>query len=603
MNPVLFFLKQVLTRFNAMTFNQKVVVGTLTCATIFAGVYIWQQAGHDYDVLYSNLTLPDAAAAVAKLKANKVPYELADGGTTILVPRDQKNQMVLETASDLQSDQVVSLAKIPPVLQGEVQDEWIKKLNTDAVAQAIQSIQGIKHAHVIISEPKETVFTEEKQDSSASVMLIVTPGFRLNEAMVKTIKNLVVHAVAGMKPENVSIADNMGNSLDASTGGGLGLANGMTLQEQRRRTYEEYLKKKVQSILDPIVGKENAVVSVTAQMNFDESESRVERVLPANDANPKDTVQVQNANGSAMPLPSPTGVVLSEQEQTEEYKGTKPDASAKGEPGVASNVMPSYQAEENNNGKNGKDYKFQKRTVNYAESREERATVHASGNLERLTVGIAINKVLTNRDKDELKELIANAAGLDFNRGDSVDVKGFAFSDSPVSTQKEYMKLFRESQQQQLILNLLYGLLLLALGGGALFVVYRMVNQNTNIDALWHNLETPPTPASLLPPGGKLLPPSASGKLIYQTADGDLIPVAPNPLGYGGLTIPDSSEDEADEPYPDSSAPSLRPSEELLKLLPPSDPDMEYIKQTLRDIIMADPEDCARLLVGYMKEY
>jgi flagellar M-ring protein FliF len=601
MNPVLFFLKQVLIRFTAMSFNQKVVVGTLLIATILAGTYIWQQASHDYDVLYSNLTLPDAAAAVAKLKANKVPYELADGGTTILVPRDQKNQMVLETASDLQSDQVVSLAKIPPVLQGDVQEEWIKKLNTDAIAQAIQSIQGIKHAHVILSEPKETVFTEEKQDSSASVMLIVTPGFRLNEGMVKTIKNLVVHAVAGMKAENVSIADNMGNSLDASTGGGLGLSGGMTLQEQRRRTHEEYIKKKVQGILDPIVGKENAVVSVAAQMNFDESESHVERVLPANDTNSKDTVALQNTNGTTLPLPSPTGVVLSEQEQTEEYKGQKPDPSAKGEPGVASNVMPSYQGEDTQT-KEGKDYKFQKRTVNYAESREERATVHASGVLERLTIGIAINKVLTNRDKEELKELIASATGLDFNRGDSVDVKGFAFSDSPESTQKEYMKLFKESQQQQLILNMLYSLLLLALGGGALFVVYRIINQNTNIDALWHKLEAPPTPASLLPPGGKLLPPSASGKLIYQTADGELIPVAPNSLGYNALPSVDLSDEEPMEAYEEPNK-AIRPSDELLKLLPPNDPDMEYMKQTLRDIITADPEDCARLLVGYMKEY
>lgn len=618
LNSFLFFFAQLFERIKAMPFNQKILVGTLIVTLVFAGVFFWNQTSNDYDVLYSNLSLPDAAAAVAKLKANKTSYKLADGGTTILVPRQQKNQLVLETANELTGEQTVSLGKIPPVLQGDIQDEWIRKLNTDAIAEAIKSVQGIKYAHVIVSEPKETVFAEEKTPPTASVMLIVDPGFRLNENHVKTIKNLVVHAVSGMTPDNVTIADNYGNSLEA---GSMGMAanGGLTFQDQRRRLTEEHLRKKITTMLEPLVGKENAVVSVACQMNFDESQSNVRKVLPAELAPDKpagagaggDTTVAVNPNANTKP---PTGVVLSEQEQVEEYSGKKPQGPG-GEPGVASNVLPSYQQQDAQaQGKEDeKDYRFQKKTVNYAESREERTTIHAPGVVERITVGVMLNRVLTTKERDELKELIANAAGLDTNRGDSVDVKGFQFTSEANAAQKEYLKLYQQSQTQNLILNLLYALVLLALGGAALYTAYRLLGRGEwTVDAIWHNLDSPPVPASQLPPGGKLLPPSPSGKMVYQTADGALIPVVPpsvaadalGALGAGdvpsyGAILPPGMGGDDDM----TGAGGLSPSESLLKMLPATDPDIEFIKSSLREIIEQDPEDAARMLLGYMREY
>ncbi|MGG2382970.1 hypothetical protein, partial [Salmonella enterica] len=90
---------------------------------------------------------------------------------TILVPRTKKNELVLATANELTGENTVNLAKIPPVLQGDIQKEWIKKLNTLEIAGILSSIQGIKHAQVIVTQPEHSVFSDDSQPVTASVML------------------------------------------------------------------------------------------------------------------------------------------------------------------------------------------------------------------------------------------------------------------------------------------------------------------------------------------------------------------------------------------------------------------------------------------------
>src|SRR5688500_3193225 len=115
-------------RWQLLSFNQRVLLGTLLGAMILSTFFIFQRTNDDYDILYDNMSLPDAAAAVEKLKGMHEPYRLANGGHTILVPRAKKNELVLATANELTGENTINLAKIPPVLQGDVQKEWIKKL-------------------------------------------------------------------------------------------------------------------------------------------------------------------------------------------------------------------------------------------------------------------------------------------------------------------------------------------------------------------------------------------------------------------------------------------------------------------------------------------
>lgn len=509
-------------RWSMISFTQKIMVGTLLLALLIAGVFVFYQANDDYAILYSNMSVPDAAATVAKLKEMKVPFKVGDNGTTILVPRSQKNQLVLETAAELTSEQTINLSKIPPVVQGDVQKEWIKKINTQEITSVLKTIQGIKNAQVIVSTPEHNVFEEEDQPVTASVMLTVEPGFRLHDEQVKVIKNLVSHSVPGLKPEDVAIADNTGNPLE---GPGLNAASGSSDADKRQKTFEEKTAKKIMGILTPVVGKGNAVVSVSAMLNFDQSEAEIHRVIPL--------------GGTSE---SPTGLAVSTQNQVEEYSGEKKAASG-GAAGIESNV-PSYQAT-GPNGSKDSNYKMTKTTTNFTNSEEHKKVVYAPGQVERLTVAVVLNKVLTAKETEEIRELVANAAGIDESRGDAVDIKGFQFSQSPDSAEDQLSAASKAAQEQAFYLQLAsYGAVLI-LGLAALFIFY---------------------------------------SLFKKPAEGEIV-----------------QDDEQYEQFLDEE-PALLEDTPIPVIEARLDPEIEHMREAINNLVVEDPSEVARVLMTYMKE-
>ncbi|MGE0201014.1 MAG: flagellar basal-body MS-ring/collar protein FliF [Candidatus Melainabacteria bacterium] len=519
-------LKNFQSRWDMLNFNQKIVVGTLILALLFSTGFFFQQANDDYTVLYSNLSLPDAAAIAAKLKEQRSQFRLADNGTTILVPTKQKNNLVLDTANELTSDQPINLDKIPPVVQGDVQREWIKKMNTQSISLILKSIRGIKNAQVIISQPEHNVFIEEQDPVKASVMLTVEPGFRLHDEQVKVIKNLVAHAVPGLMPVNVAIADNSGNVLEGA--GAVG-PNGQTDADLRQKSYEDKVSKKVLGILTPVVGKGNAVVSVSAILNFDQAESQIHRVIPA--------------GGSSE---APTGVAVSAQTETEEYAGgVKPEGGAVGmESNIPEPGPVSYPGNDTTGGKKNDKYTRTKSTTNFSNSEESKKVVYAPGTVERLTVAVVLNKVLTAKDTEEIRELVENAAGIDPSRGDSIDIKGFQFSAIPKDKEEELNAAAKLAEEHALYLQIGSIVAVLILGITALIVFYL---------------------------------------LFKKPADGELMEEAPE---YGFLQ-------ETDQLIEDTPIPMIEAR---------LDPEIEHMRESINNMIEEDASEAARVLVTYMKE-
>lgn len=519
------FFEDFLDRWGQLSFNQKILIGTLIVGLILSTFFVFQHTNDDYDILYDNMSLPDAAAAVEKLKGMHEPYRLANDGHTIMVPRGKKNELVLATANELTSENTINLAKIPPVLQGDVQKEWIKKLNTQSIEGILTSITGIKHAQVIVTMPEHSVFSDEAVPVTASVMLMVEPGFRLHDEQVKVIKNLVSHAVPGLTAENVAIADNMGNSLQ-------GPASAVTMGGQneadiRQKAYEDKIAKKVLGILTPVVGKENAVVSVTAMLNFDQAESEINRVIPS--------------GGSS---DAPTGLAVSQQVDNEEYSGDKPKSDS-GQPGVATNSAPQYQGSGAKNKETS--YKHQKTTTNFTNSEEHKKIIYAPGTVERLTVAVVLNKVLTGKETQEIRELVENAVGIDTARGDSVDIKGFQFSAPPKDAEAEISQAARSTQQQNFYLQLASLIAMVLLGLASLFIFYN---------------------------------------LFKKPVDGELVEEL-------------ETYDNYDQP---SSMPAMLEEGNFPALETKMDPEVEHMKNSINSLIEEDPSEAARVLLTYMKE-
>src|SRR5918911_1700804 len=156
--------------------------------------------GPDSAVAFSGLSNDDEAAVVQKLKDAKIPYELHDGGT-IRVPSGQVQEARLATAG-------MGLGGKPPAGSGfELfnqpsfgQTEFTQKVNyqralESELARSIDQMEAIESSRVHLVIPQPTLFTSQQKDATASVILKLRPGRRLDSAQARSISNLIAGSV------------------------------------------------------------------------------------------------------------------------------------------------------------------------------------------------------------------------------------------------------------------------------------------------------------------------------------------------------------------------------------------------------------------------
>jgi len=124
------------------------------------------------------------------------------------------------------------------------------------LARLIRKIDSVNNAQVFISIPEQTMFARDKRPVTATVQVQLDEGKTLDNMKVKTITNLLLGAVQGLEPENISITDTDGNVYSSIIGG----ANDALSKVEEN---DKYMQKKVAAQLDRLVGKGNYVVTVS----------------------------------------------------------------------------------------------------------------------------------------------------------------------------------------------------------------------------------------------------------------------------------------------------------------------------------------------------
>lgn len=391
-----------------LTLRQKIIIGSSAAVLIIGLVVLILLAGRPhYSPLYTNLNSEDAAAIVNKLKELNVPYQLADAGSTILVPSEKVYELRLQLAS----------AGLP---QGggvgfEIFDrtsytitEMVQKVNyrralEGELARTISQFDQIERAKVHLAIPSPELYIEEEKEPTASVVLKLKPGKTLSEEQIRGIIHLVSRSVEGLKMENIDVIDFKGNVLsEAVTLGKPTAEKKLTLtQMEAERNYENYLKKEIQSMLEKILGPNKAVARVKATLNFDERKIESE---------------------SYQPVVGKEGIVRSEQSTREDFQGTGNIPG--GVPGVESNI-PGYQQVSPTTGR----YKREEATVNYEINKSVEQRIVAPGKVERLSVAVVVDsKDLTPQRVEEIRRAVIAAGGLDLKRGDQISVESMPFS-------------------------------------------------------------------------------------------------------------------------------------------------------------------------------
>ena len=426
---------------NGLDEGQKLGMLALIVLTIIAATFFLSKAMEpDWVVLYSDLNEVNALTIVENMKKNGYQYKLSEDKRSILVPSKIRDDMRIFVAeNDLIKNGDTGFELLDEMQLGST--DFKNKLTKQRIFQgeitrAIEKIQGIKFAKVQLAEPERSIFDDNDEKPTASVMLVLEPGYRLKSSQVKAIKNLVAYSVPRMTPEQVFITDQDGNTLSDET------SKNSTDMESFKSNLEKQTAKKVSDVLEKIVGKGNVSVQVNADIDFNSAKSTIESYIPVEGKN--------------------EGVLVSSQTEVETYEN----------PNAVPNPTTVNQRNLN--------YSKQKTAMNYNVTKEVKQVIYAPGTVKRLSIAVAVNKILTTEEKEEIKELVLSASGVDYARGDVISISGLQFEGITID-KKEHEAFTKQYQREQTIYTITSSviplLVVLVLGCFALAVLKGFVSK------------------------------------------------------------------------------------------------------------------------------
>jgi flagellar M-ring protein FliF len=228
-------------------------------------------------VLFANLQHRDSADVVEKLKATGVPYKLADGGATILIPERHVAETRLALAQDgLPRGGGVGYEIFDRTRLGITSFEQkinFKRAIEGELARTINQLNEVQWSRVQIAMPEERLFLEEQEEPTAAVFLNLLPGRSLDRNQIRAIQHLIANSVKAMKPSNITILDQHANPLAMPSSISLASSELSSSQFELRSRVERHFQRKIQSMFDRIVGPGKSAVSVSVDLDFD----RIER--------------------------------------------------------------------------------------------------------------------------------------------------------------------------------------------------------------------------------------------------------------------------------------------------------------------------------------
>ena len=498
-------------------------IGLVLATTVGFFVFLsGRLATPSYGLLYGELDLHDSGQITQKLDAMNVPYQLKGDGTQIVVPTDQVARLrvamaeaglphggsvgyeIFDKSETLGTSSFVQNVNHLRALEGEL-------------ARTIGAIGSVQGARVHLVLPKRELFSRERQDPSASIVVKTRGGERLAKTQVAAIQHLTAAAVPGLRPSRVSIVDSEGNLLARGTDDAGGTAGGANAEEMQIG-YETRLSRSVEEMLERSLGAGKVRVEVHAEMDFDRVTTNSESY-------------------------DPEGQVVRSTQTTSEQS----DSADSGEQAVTvANNLPDTQTTKGSGGgrsKNGRN----EETVNYEITKTVKSHVREGGTVKRLSVAVLVDgvyaagtdgaKAYQPRPVEELKQLgtlVRSAIGFNAERGDSVEVVNLRFitPEEPMATAPDgYLGLSRSEMLRagEPIALALIGLLVM------LLVVRPLIGRI---------LEAAASPRS----GGALAGPEGQRLLSGPSSNAGLPSAAAGmPMGVPATALPTGSTDTLDQ--------------------------------------------------------
>ncbi len=421
------FGQSLIALWKQLGLNQRVslVVAALAVTGGLIAVVIWARRP-DMQLLYGHLGDKDVAGIVSYLQGQNIPNDVIAGGTAVEVPSDQVYKLRMDLAAKgLPGGDGVGFEIFDKGQFGL--SDFVQRTNylravQGELARTINQLQGVRSSRVMIVQPENRLLLTDQSVRATASVFIDLGGGRLELDQVNAIRHLVANSVQGLQPDDVAVVDNHGHVLseELKQDPTLGTASS---QIRYRQQVEEYLAKKVESMLADVVGPGNAVVRVAAEIDTEAATETDERY-------------------------DPEGAVVRSQTTTKEVSNTVESRAAGGAAGVSSNVpekagtaavapSPTSSSEQNHNNQ----------TTTYEINRTLTNITRNPGKIDRITASVLVAQGATKRTAEEiasLKQIVINALGLKLAAGQTADglitLEEMPFAAEPVSQQVDAIR-------------------------------------------------------------------------------------------------------------------------------------------------------------------
>jgi len=367
-------------------------------------------------VLYTDLTFDDSLQIVKKLEGMNIPHEIRQEGAIVLAPKEQ----VLRIRMDMAENGLPAGGTVGYEIFDKADTlgatSFVQNINRvraieGELARTIRSLRNVVSARVHLVLPKRELFSREKNDPSASIVVKVRG--ELDGGQIKAIQHLSASAVNGLKPSRVSIVNEAGRLL--ANGRGDADQPGATEFEERHQALEQRMRSEIEDIVASVVGNGRVRVRVSTEMDY----SKVTETTDVYD---------------------PDGQVVRSTQLREESSST---SSPTGNDGVSvGNELPAANAEPGTEGSQQESANKNEEVINYEISRTTKTEIAEGGRIKRLSIAVLVDGIYEKdangtiryaaRPEEQLEQisaLVRSAIGFDKDRGDQVEVVNLRFAD------------------------------------------------------------------------------------------------------------------------------------------------------------------------------
>ncbi|MCW8410401.1 flagellar basal-body MS-ring/collar protein FliF [Legionella sp. PATHC035] len=446
------------------------LVGIAASIAIGLGVVLWSR-DPNYVPLYTQMNARDAAEVVSALERNGIDFKIDGNNSMVMVAADNLQNVRLKLAMEglprepVGSEELFSSSNAFNSSQFMENARYKQALEAE-LARTISKFNDIKSARVHLAIPRESAFVRDAHEPSASVFLDVYSGLELKKHTIAAIVNLVASSIPNLSASRVTVVDQDGQLLNE--GGGQTLFSDTERFLDYRQNLEHQYAQKIQDILTPILGYGRVRAKVSADVDFTSYEQTQEMFNPEQPSlrSEQTMEEKRSASNDAVGVPG----TLSNIPQN------NPALAPKNAP--PKNAPPAQAASDSNQ---STDLRTQS-TKNFELDKTVSHTKNQPGTIKRLSVAVLVDNravmdektkkmtktPLTAKEIDQIKLLVADAIGLNAQRGDSLNVINSDFvKPDPIAAipeerfwQKEiFWSIVKQAAAAVFVLALIFGVL------------------------------------------------------------------------------------------------------------------------------------------------